>query len=505
MAEEFDRTDLLDIDEGTPTSFEEAPPKREIKSTPRPRPQSIAPLKDRFVAAFIDGYLFLLFYFILGALYRGIAMGTAFGPIPVWGFHGILLHSLFLLLTLLGYVLFEGVLLTTPGKWLCRLRVQHLSGGVPPFRAIFLRNLLRPLDLLLIPLFFGVVLLEKMSWHQRFGDLAAQTVVIQLAQDPRVLVQHPHSASASGRTGAFLFDFLLFGAFAFGYSLLLSPEAPLTSQFLLLLGPLLALLFFMLPLWLSHSSPGKWLFGYIVTHEDGSRINLASAFTRTLYLLIDFNPFGLLCLLISPRHQRFGDTAASTMIVVDKRKLRGLIGLVVMLVLSGVIVLTGQENRDNFLSPSFRINFLPSLDLTKEQGIQRQRQNQSLSVMRIQNVRFYEGSPHSPQRTSANFYPGEIIYLVFEVDGYALEENQVWLKEDVTIRYPDASVALKLEEIIDFHKPIEKAEPIEFSNKLVLPKTAPPGRYTVTIAIRDVLSKRKLTQQRFFYVIVLNE
>ena len=125
--------------------------------------------------------------------------------------------------------------------------------------------------------------------------------------------------------------------------------------------------------------------------------------------------------------------------------------------------------------------------------------------MRIQNVRFYEGSPHSPQRTSANFYPGEIIYLVFEVDGYALEENQVWLKEDVTIRYPDASVALKLEEIIDFHKPIEKAEPIEFSNKLVLPKTAPPGRYTVTIAIRDVLSKRKLTQQRFFYVIVLNE
>lgn len=61
---------------------------------------------------------------------------------------------------------------TTIGKWQYGLVVTDADGELPSLRAILVRNLLRPVDLL------GGALLALVSDHRRrLGDLAAGTVV----------------------------------------------------------------------------------------------------------------------------------------------------------------------------------------------------------------------------------------------------------------------------------------------------------------------------------------
>ena len=81
-----------------------------------------------------------------------------------------------------------------------------------------------------------------------------------------------------------------------------------------------------------------------------------------------------------------------------------------------------------------------------------------------------------------------------------MREGEAWIQEDLTVRYPDDSVGLKLENVIDFHQKIDEAGPIEFTNNVALPENAQAGRYAITIGIRDKHSDRLLKEQRFFYV-----
>jgi hypothetical protein len=59
---------------------------------------------------------------------------------------------------------------------------------------------------------------------------------------------------------------------------------------------------------------------------------------------------------------------------------------------------------------------------------------------------------------------------------------------------------LKLENVIDFHQTIAQEGPVELTNNIALPDNAIPGRYTVTLTLRDQNSGRQLKEQRFFYV-----
>jgi hypothetical protein len=117
----------------------------------------------------------------------------------------------------------------------------------------------------------------------------------------------------------------------------------------------------------------------------------------------------------------------------------------------------------------------------------------------IKNFQFAAGSP-SASRSPAIFTPGETLYLVFDVGGYTLKNEKAWIQEDLSIQYPDGSTGLRLQNINDFNETLDEPGLIRFENNIKLPDGAQSGRYTVTITLRDKLSRKQIKEQRFFYI-----
>ena len=72
-------------------------------------------------------------------------------------------------------------------------------------------------------------------------------------------------------------------------------------------------------------TPAKWFTGLVVVQFDGSRSTWRQAVVRTLYRLLEVNPFLLgglpaaIAVLRSPFRQRFGDRRAGTVVVLSRR------------------------------------------------------------------------------------------------------------------------------------------------------------------------------------------
>lgn len=504
---ETENTDLIDVSDVEPNfdDFEtdrgRAEGAERMPGMVSPLPESsgpaIASLKDRCAAFAVDAFFLYALYWIMMVLFRAIAVGAAAGPIPIAGATGLAFHGLFLFIALVWFVVPEAAFAASPGKLLCHLTIRRVDGAHATFLGVLVRNLMKPIDLLLFPLFVTAALLEWNNWHQRLGDLAGRTIVLRkLGSPPR---QYALSldvvATACGRAVAFAVDLALFSAFAGGLALALSPETPLASMLLVVLFPLAAVLFWLLPEWLTQGSPGKWVMGYALCLEDGSAIDLPSALMRTLWRPFDTTPWGFFTCLFSLRRQRPGDVAAGSVVISAPREWRGLAGLAVVVCVSLAALYGGLQNRDSFLHEDFQVNFLPSIDV-RGGGEVRDTGPTNLITM---NFRFAAGDATSVRKPSI-FQPGETLFIVFETSGYAREEGRVWLQEDLSVRYPDDSVGLKLENINDFNQQLAQDGPIRFENNIAIPEGAQAGRYTVTITLRDKLSRQELKEQRFFYV-----
>lgn len=142
----------------------------------------LAGLGSRFAAGAIDTLLLALLWFVVTLLLvalqvldrftadldaRALAM-AAIGVyyLLLWGYY-------------LGFELLWGG--QTPGKWIMKLRVVSEAGGPAPASAIFVRNLLRIVDVLpivVVHLLGGIVMFLH-GRMKRIGDLAAGTVVVR--------------------------------------------------------------------------------------------------------------------------------------------------------------------------------------------------------------------------------------------------------------------------------------------------------------------------------------
>lgn len=507
-----EQTDLIDVGDITPDFGEPFPePSAEVTeggAIPQFAPPAeaagptIAGLRDRFAAFLLDVTFLYVIYWVTMVLFRSIAFDSAQGPIPASGFSGLIFHGIFLILAFLWFVLPEFIFHGSVGKLLCRLSVHGADGAPATFTAVFLRNLLRPLDIVLAPLLITTAAMEWTSWHQRLGDLAAHTLVIKKLARPtrQYALTLDMVSSTSRRAIAFLIDFIFFGAFVFGYGLLLNPEKPLTSMFLVVLAPVVFLILISALERLTRTSPGKWILGLSICHEDGTPLDLPGALLRTFWRPADNNPIGFATSLLSLRKQRPGDTAAGSLVVCAPREWRGFLGLIAVFIIVAATFYAGLNNRDNFLRSGFEINFLPSVDF---RGVGRPSRRVPLNLT-IKNFRFAAGDPESV-RSPSIFRPGERLFLVFDVDGFTLKDGQAWIQEDLSVRYPDDTVGLKLENINDFKEKLEQGGPVRFENNVALPAGAKAGRYTVTITVRDVHSRRELKEQRFFYVSIPKE
>lgn len=503
--QELEPTELVDIGD-IEASFEDETERRSGRSEPEPvsnitgglsdEPSGVASLKERFAALFIDSAFLYVIYFVLLLVYRYIVFDNPMGPIPAGGLNGIVFHGIFLLLALIWFAIPEMVFCASVGKLFCRLRIQAVDKEYPSFFSVLIRNIMKPVDIILFPILVTAGLMEWSGLHRRLGDIIAKTIVVKnLGTPPRLYdLSLDMIARATARATAFIIDLALLALFGTGVALLLNPDAPVVSMIILLLSPLLLVAFFTLPEWLTKTSPGKWIWGFYVCMENGSAIDLPSALTRTIWRAIDTNFIGFLTCLFSVRRQRPGDTAAGTVVIKAGRKWQGFAGFICVLLISIATLYAGFGNRESFLSSDFRINFLPSVDFAGRGAA-----HAGIASLAIRNFNFAADDPETVRRPP-RFEAGETVFMIFEVDGYKKDRKNVWLQEDLVIRYPDNKVGLKLDSINEFHQASDDGGPIRFENNIVIPENATTGRYGVSITIRDKIARQELTEQRFFYI-----
>jgi uncharacterized RDD family membrane protein YckC len=131
----------------------------------------VAGLGSRMIAWLIDSLIQL-------AIVLPILLGI--GVSNLSGGPELIVVSLVIFLVVWGYypifeVLWQG---RTPGKRAQRLRVVRTDGQPASGAAILVRNLIRILDVILLP-FLAVIAMIVTSRAQRLGDLAAGTMVVR--------------------------------------------------------------------------------------------------------------------------------------------------------------------------------------------------------------------------------------------------------------------------------------------------------------------------------------
>jgi uncharacterized RDD family membrane protein YckC len=134
----------------------------------------------RFWALMIDFVLFCVVFFPVTRIVKGVWIMRAADH--RWA-NGLFITDplclTFLALMLLYFVLLEGLVGATLGKWVLRLRVVCANGEKPGLARSALRNLLRLVDGLPALHIVGIILILRSPERARFGDRVAGTRVIE--------------------------------------------------------------------------------------------------------------------------------------------------------------------------------------------------------------------------------------------------------------------------------------------------------------------------------------
>ena len=147
----------------------------------------VAGLGSRMIAWLIDGAIQLA---IVVPILLGVGASTLSGGVEL-----VVVSLVIFLITWAYYPIFELLWQgRTPGKRAQRLRVIRTDGQPAGGAAILVRNLIRILDVFLLP-FLAVISMIVTSRSQRLGDLAAGTMVVR---EPRLTA--PESVTLPGRT-----------------------------------------------------------------------------------------------------------------------------------------------------------------------------------------------------------------------------------------------------------------------------------------------------------------
>lgn len=139
-------------------------------------------------------------------------------------------------------------------------------------------------------------------------------------------------AGIGSRFAAVALDHLIQFAFwmlmVFAFTLLSVDGFVEFNALLTVLVFLLIFAYFLLFEWLwGGQTPGKKITGLRVMYDDGRPVDFAGSAIRNILRLADFLPgvygLGLTAMFISPKLQRLGDMAASTIVVIERPLRRG--------------------------------------------------------------------------------------------------------------------------------------------------------------------------------------
>lgn len=133
--------------------------------------QTPASIGDRIIARIIDMMVRVAYVIVALVFFTWVPSG---GDDDFWSLMLVLLVGLPLVLyTFLCELLFNG---QTIGKMVMKIRTVSVDGSCPTMGSLFLRWLLEIVDVTFF--FVGIIPIITTRRHQRFGDLAAGTMVI---------------------------------------------------------------------------------------------------------------------------------------------------------------------------------------------------------------------------------------------------------------------------------------------------------------------------------------
>jgi len=138
-----------------------------------------AGLGRRFAAHLVDGFIYLMVYFIIGSMVASQTGGMTDEGFSMQGAPALVTILLTFLVTL-GYfaVLESSRSGKTLGKLMAGIRVADVGGGKASFSQALVRNILRVVDFLVFYI-LGIVLILMSDRNQRLGDRVAGTVVLR--------------------------------------------------------------------------------------------------------------------------------------------------------------------------------------------------------------------------------------------------------------------------------------------------------------------------------------
>lgn len=389
----------------------------------------------------------------------------------------------------------EALMAATPGKWLAGLRVRNADGGKPSVAAVLIRNLMRLVD---YPLFFlaAAGFMESTQRHQRLGDLLAGTVVVrEIAFEPRrVPPETTPLAGATRRAVAWALDLLLIVPMAYGLLL----AVPVGRPVLVTIAVNSVLPFTLLALTVCETffqtTFGKALLGLKVAQEDGRPARFASIWLRNVFKLLDANPIGYLCALLSSRKQRPGDIAAGTLVFRDRGGLRGWIAVPLLAGLAFGAVSVGLKNPDSFLRKNLGLRVGSFAFDPMPQAVKR------LPFLHLGILIDDLGLGPTEAEPVANpvFLPGQGIYLLFRISGYVIQSEKAWIQAGFRVRNAAGVVVLERPNAINASIPVGTRKSARLISRFALPADAPWGPYTVTLALRDQFSGKIVEATRSF-------
>lgn len=159
------------------STYQEGPwdPHQGAGASPYGGPVEPDVLGRRIAAALIDVVVQIVLFVVFALLIGDSSSGDGGVSISLNGLPAVI----FFAVSFGYYWLLEAMWGQTLGKRICAIRVMAADGSSPSGGAVFLRNLLRPIDALPLLYLIGfVVTLATGSKRQRLGDLAAQTRVV---------------------------------------------------------------------------------------------------------------------------------------------------------------------------------------------------------------------------------------------------------------------------------------------------------------------------------------
>ena len=125
----------------------------------------------RALSIILDSIILSIFFFPLGYTHTGTF------PFEVYGRGAFLIFNSTAMISLVYFTLLEGLMGQTIGKLITGIKVVKINGEPCDFKASFVRNILRIVDVIFVYI-VGAVLIARSDKNQRFGDRIADTTVI---------------------------------------------------------------------------------------------------------------------------------------------------------------------------------------------------------------------------------------------------------------------------------------------------------------------------------------